>query len=343
MTQISRAPDVSERDRSQTDDIAGIREYLAGHPGAKAREAARDLGMSKTLVNHCLYGHPEEFEHEGYFWFVRGSDSMPRQAPVLSPPERSDPVLRKLRNLEGSVEYSVSEFEELLGSGAMCSPSPTAHTTEYEIWCGPRTGSLITCDSRSEYKMLRYLQEKDLALAVGGQCVNIPYETSFSTSRSYYPDIIVLTRSHHVAFIEVKSVTAMSCHRNIEKDNALSDYCVKHGFLYMTVDPARDFMSFEELRNMPVIPELVHIFEDLDAQRAAVMEESPAKPYLFFGQSDVDRWYASFGSGMTKTEFHLQVHSSIIRHGWYNRFNNGFCADSRPVLTDQEHNVTGWI
>ncbi len=319
--------------------------YLIDHPGSTAREIARYLGVEKTEVNSCLYKHPNDFGSVGISWFVR--NPVVSQEEMISQPqyEETDPVLLKLQNRDSAAEFSVSDFETLVGSNPMISPGSLIPSIEFEIWCGPWAGSQLSCDSNLEVKMLKYLQENDIVLAVGGQTVCVPYDTSFRSDIKYFPDIILLTRDCHIAFIEVKPAESMSYHKNLKKYEALADFCKRQGYAYMMIDPDNGFMTVEELKELPVIPELLQTFNCMEREKQSIHESHSEKPYLYFDKDDVKCWYNNFGRNrrnIRKKDFILQIHSLIINYGWYNLFWHGFRTYSRPVRIDRDHNVIGW-
>ena len=191
-------------------------------------------------------------------------------------------------------------------------------------------------------KLLNYLKEHDLVLDIAGQSLCIKYDSAFLNGKDYYPDIVFLTKDHHIAIIEVKASSAMDQHMNMEKCEALEDYCDRYGYEYMMVDPDNSFMTFEELRDMPVNSDLLDIFRIMEEIKEEI-ENDPKEPYLKFDDNDVKEWYKKYGTGMTKKQFLLQVHSLVAYYDWYNFFSNGFLAYSRPVLLGKEYEVLTWI
>lgn len=200
------------------------------------------------------------------------------------------------------------------------------------------SGNYIFCDSKSEVKMLEYLERNNLVLDIGGQMLDIKYDSPFREKITYYPDIVTLTSDNRIAIIEVKPITAMSCHRNIEKYKALSKYCKENGFIYAMIDPDEDFMTFEELKNIDICECIEYMFylyrEDIKSKK---------KKLIKFDDSNVNSWYEVCGVDCTKSEFRKQVHSMIISHDWYNLFTHGFMVYNRPVKLDYRHKVIDYI
>ena len=316
-----------------------VRNYLVAHPGSKAKTIAKEICVEKAVVNSFLYTNLHLYEiDDDYCWSVIGTHIPKKLVPSIP----TDPVLKKLQSQEYADVFTIDDFEHIADWTTMASPAPGAHKFEFEIWCGPRAGKQIICDSKSEVKLLEYLKEHDLVLDIAGQALRIPYATSFSKSKDYYPDIIVLTNDYHIAIIEVKASTAMDQHMNIEKYEALDDYCYQHGYEYMMIDPDNSFLTFEDLKSMPVNPDLLDIFLIMEEEKVTIVKD-PIAPYLTIDNDDVEQWYEEYGSGMTKKEFRLQVHSCIAYFDWYNFFDNGFRAYSRPVLLGKNHQVLSWI
>ena len=188
--------------------------------------------------------------------------------------------------------------------------------------------------------MCEYLRDNNLALEYGGQALNIVFDTPFQRGRNYYPDLAILTVNNRVAIIEVKPATHMDNFENVYKYRSLADYCEKNGYEYMMVDPSRDFMTYEELRDMKVCPGLLAFFEDWNQK-----PDTEDRPYKHFDDTDVEEWYVQFGQGYSRDDFRLQVHSLVIRFKWYNKPESSglFSAYNRPVVINHSGTVVKYI
>ena len=100
----------------------------------------------------------------------------------------------------------------------------------------------------------------------------------------------------------------------------------------MMLDPADDYKTLDEISEMGVLPELLEYFN---------RPNKGPMGYRHFTDSTVEKWYKDYGTGMTKKEFRLQIHSLIIYYDWYNLFSNGFNVYSCPVKLDNDFKVTG--
>ncbi len=287
-----------------------ILEVLLHHSeGIKARDIADILGIDKSLINSCLYSNQEIFERDDeYRWYAREDSD--------DDGKYDDPVLQKLNNVENAEYFSLDEFNSLADWGVCLSPGDVP-TKYYHV---TRTGNIINCDSKSELAMWEYLKEKELIVAGGGQKLRIPYETSFRSDLSYYPDMVVLTKLNHIAIIEVKAATAMDNHSNMEKYAGLEEYCYEHGYEFMMIDPINGFITYDELRDMRVVEGLCELFEVHDEDSC-----------FHFDKEDVAEWYEELGDGLTKKDFELMVHSCVIYFNWFNKFKNGFEVTNRPI------------
>ena len=183
---------------------ARVRLYLLTHEGqGKAKDIARELDYEKSEVNSFFYRHLDLFyQDEDYYWHVRGT---------TSGKTAEDAVLSKLLNKKHAKTFTEEEFENLSDWDQGYHPNTVNNTTSYETpW-----GNIIECESSSEVHMLEYLFDHDLLLACGGQALCVPYVNAFGTVKPYYPDIVALTKDHHIAIIEVKNIRAMSNHAQI--------------------------------------------------------------------------------------------------------------------------------
>ena len=289
--------------------------YLSRHPGTMAKDMASCFGVSRKEVNSVIYSNRDYYEQDSsYRWYLADT------------PLYVDDVLRKLNNVSDAKEFTEEEFEALANWSGGASHTGCISDEPYIFPNGDR----VYYSSKSEKLFLSYLEENDLVLRCGGQALCIQYDSVFVSGKSYYPDIVVLTKKHHIAIIEVKPSVSMSYHLNMEKYHALSQYCEQHGFEYMMIDPIDGFKTYDEIADMGVCSELLEYFE---------RPLRGSKKYWSFSDKDVNKWYADFGDGCTKKDFRLQVHSLIIYFNWYNLFDKGFNVFSCPVKLDNDYNV----
>lgn len=292
-----------------------IDSYLSKHPGSMAKDMASSFGVSRKEVNSVIYSDRDEYVQDSeYRWFLADT------------PAYIDDVLKKLNNISGAKEFTEGDFEALADWRRGVAHSGNTSIGNYIF----PNGDIVSCDSKYEKHLLKYLDDNDLVLRCGGQALCIQYDSEFVRGKSYYPDIVVLTKKHHIAIIEIKPSISMSYHLNMEKYRALADYCEQRGFEYMMIDPADGYRTYDEIAEMGVCPELLDYFKK---------PVSGTKRYRTFNNNDVERWYVKYGDGCTKKEFRLQVHSLIIYFNWYNLFDKGFNAFSCPVKLDNDYNV----
>ena len=257
--------------------------------------------------------------------------------------EKTDPILGKLQNRENARTFSQEYFDEELadwGDGISSSGKEpvTVHITE--------RGNKISCDSRDEAAVLEDLKKHHVVKDVRGQSLEISYKNAFNTWRPYHPDIAVLTHENKIAIIEVKSLTAMSYHVNMEKYKGLEAYCKEKGFMYGMIAlssqnvaspqnaqyTSQKYTSYEELRDMGMkcADEFRKIFEECDQAEECLWTTEP------FTKDQVNECYKAHGNELTKGSFELKVHSLILYHEWYNRFENGFFVYKVPVKFDDD-------
>lgn len=299
-----------------------VRRLLTNHPdGLTARQMATLLDESKSEINSFLYYDSDFSKDANNVWTISNSQSYCA----------TDPVLQKLNNYENAVFVSQEDFDNLCDWSVCCNHSDDARKIKYTT----KTGNIIFCDSKSEYLMLSYLEGNDLVIACGGQSLPIRYDSEFRTGRTYYPDIVALTKDNHIAMIEVKPLDAMSYHINLYKYTALQQYCEEHGYTYMMIDPDNEYMTFDDLRDMPMPTTLYFLSDDIrDTSKKRGVPD-------YFDVETVDKWYAEYGEGITKKKFYLMIHSLIINYGWHNKFKHGFSVYTEPVKIDNDFNVIG--
>jgi hypothetical protein len=276
---------------------------LSEHPeGIKASQISQIIGIEKKIISSFLTHKQDEYViNENWEW-------VPRVQPIMA----------KLNNRSGAKTFTSKQFNAL-AKWAVCKthgdkkPQGTYKT---------KTGNKIDYDSSYELAMFEYLEEHNLVKEMGGQNLCIEYSSAYREGLSYYPDIVALTNDNHIMIIEIKPASHMSRHTNMEKYEGLSEYCISRGYMYAMIDPSKDFMTYEELRDMPVTTELLELFEEL-------VEESDNR-IVCFDKYDVADWYESIDPGCTKKEFDLMVHSLIVYYGWYNKSKYDFEVTSEP-------------
>ena len=290
-------------------------EFLVKRPdGMKGRDIAKHLGYDKSEVNSCLYSNKDLFwQDDSYTWYLKEGKYKKKDE---EHDEYDDEVLSKLNNSEDAEYFTLEEFNELADWSECISPGDVNSNLYYET----QLGNVIECDSKNELILWEYLEDNDLIISGGGQQIPIEYKTRRGSEKNYYPDMVILTKHHHIAIIEVKPVNDMDYHINIAKYKALKQYCEERGYEYMMVDPENDFISFEELLDYPVIDDIIRIFEDNDGADS-----------FYFNQEDVSEWYKLYGIGYTKKEFELMVHSCVAYYDWFNQSKHGFDVNNKTV------------
>ena len=232
--------------------------------------------------------------------------------------EKTNKVLAKLKNRNKAKKFTLEEFNDLADWTYCDSFNDDGYV--YTL----SNGNQIECDSKSEVKLLDYLTSKKLAVAIGGQSLRIQYSSAFRSGLDYYPDIVILTKDMHIAIIEVKPVTAMSNHRNIEKYEALTDYCTEHGYEYMMVDPDHDYMTFDDMQKLHVPSDIVQRVDDY------LVNLIGSKGECLLEKDDIPILYEDFSDEYKKGDFELYLHALVIQKGWYNRFTHGFMVYEEP-------------
>lgn len=235
-------------------------------------------------------------------------------------------ILCKLKNCENAKPYTKEFFNNMADWSKSQSHSGTEAKYEYTL----KSGQTIYCDSRPERNMAKYLDDRDLFISLGSQAFCIKYDTEYSKDKDYFPDFVILTKDYHIAIIEVKALSAMSYHLNLEKYKALEKYCKEHGFEYMMIDPDYDYKTIDELMRIRVNKRLENAF--IKQGRKKPNEETLIDKEL------VSRWYEEYGKNVkNKTNFDLQVHSLLIQKKWYNTSQkNGIRAYRNPVFQSKK-------
>ncbi|MBR0414130.1 MAG: hypothetical protein IJI67_03555 [Clostridia bacterium] len=227
-------------------------------------------------------------------------------------------LLDKCENRKGLKNYSLEYFQRLSDWSHCC-----GHAEKRIGTYRTKSGNAFDYDSKTELKILKYLDRTDFVIAIGGQNFLIPYSTDFADNKKYYPDIVIYTSTHHIIFIEVKSIANMSYHLNLSKYEALKRFCKQKGYGYTMVDPDSNYTTIEELKNEP---------------KSFLLQNIIAENFFYsklkFNKQDVDEWYTRYRLQSlfeNREQYYNAIRAIIIRNNWYNRKEFGFEVTYKPV------------
>lgn len=286
--------------------------------GLKAREISAKLGVTRYAVNQFLYYDQTEYVVTAAYTWVKKGGTTTASKPAI------DPVLAKLNNQSKAKVFTSSYFKGLANWRVCTTHSDKKPKGTYKT----KTGNLIDYDSKPELQLLQYLEKNNLALEIGSQNLAVPYDTAFREGLDYYVDFVVLRNNGHIAFIEVKSIMAMSYHKNIEKYKGLKAYCEARGYEYMMVAPDHDYMTFDELAKLKIPAKLSNRI--MSYLRNLLGEEGE----VLLENSDVQVLYEEFENQFSsKKEFELYLHAFVIQKGWYNKYQNNFMVYEKPIYS----------
>ena len=116
-------------------------------------------------------------------------------------------------------------------------------------------GREIYCDSKLERRFLSYLFRTGFAADAKSEAVELKYDSASMTDKTYYPDFVVRLHDGRVAVIEMKNLSSIGYHLNIDKYEALAKWCGENGYVYGEI--AKDFgenryVSAAQLKAAPV-------------------------------------------------------------------------------------------
>lgn len=237
--------------------------------------------------------------------------------------EERDKVLIKLNNRQNAKTFTLQDFKSL----ADWDDCKSFNENGYYYYLS--NGRKLECDSKSEIKMLEYLEQNDLTLEIGAQELVIKYDTEFRSNQLYFPDIVILTKDKHIAIIEIKPLTAMSNHTNLEKYRALQAYCKNNGYEYVMIDPDNGYKTFDDLERMEIPQEIINRVDRYLKNLYGVEGE------CLLEKDDIPKLYNDFSDKYTKGVFKLYLHALVIQRGWFNRYKNGFMVYEEPCFYDE--------
>ncbi len=119
-------------------------------------------------------------------------------------------------------------------------------------------GYVYCADSAEEAIVLKKLIAHKAFIRLRGQSFAIPYRFG-GKDHEYYPDMVMLTNTGRIVFLEVKQVAQMNAKANQKKYAALKRYCERHGYLYLMCD--KRFNVYGRLDKRYVMPIVIKAIE----------------------------------------------------------------------------------
>lgn len=153
------------------------------------------------------------------------------------------------------VTISNEEFLQLTDWNIGHNVTPKTNVKTLDGWNFP-------ADSKEEVSIIKKLNKMQAYSVLRGQSYEIPYTTKDAKkAKKYYPDIVMLTKEHHVAIIEVKPLELMCNYYSLEKYKALKEYAKQNGYLYVMCD--RNFKTIENLVSKRIPHKIQKYFYDI--------------------------------------------------------------------------------
>ena len=117
---------------------------------------------------------------------------------------------------------------------------------------GKRT---IYCDSKLERRFLSYLFEKGFLVDAKSESVELYYSSSVADGKKYYPDFCMKLYDGTIAIVEMKNLSSMGYHLNVDKYETLKSFCNEKGYKFAEIakdNEANRYISAEEIKNLPI-------------------------------------------------------------------------------------------
>ncbi|MFB4285914.1 TnsA endonuclease N-terminal domain-containing protein [Nonomuraea sp. MTCD27] len=124
------------------------------------------------------------------------------------------------------------------------------------LWDSPKLSRKVAYESIAE---LRVIQTFDLADQIAWYCeqpVAIPYRFG-GEERTYYPDLLAMTKDQRCFLVEVKPHVEMATSINRAKAAAMFAYCAEHGWGHIVTDGARHMRQLADLTVDPTTVDLL--------------------------------------------------------------------------------------
>jgi len=117
----------------------------------------------------------------------------------------------------------------------------------------------LYCDSKLERRFISYLFKKGFITDAKAEALELEYSSEKMSGKRYFPDFAVKLYDGRVAIIEMKNLSSVGYHLNVDKYESLQNYCRENGFMYAEI--SKDFeenryVSAEQLKTRKVNEEL---------------------------------------------------------------------------------------
>lgn len=138
-------------------------------------------------------------------------------------------------------------------------------------------GRELYCDSKLEYRFLKYLYESGFIQDAKSECIELYYDSSEGEGKRYYPDFAIKLYDGRIALLEMKNLDVMGYHLNISKYNALQNYAKETGYLYAEIAKDYDknrYCSFEQIKDRDINEELrSYIYEQIEKNGVCTLDD----------------------------------------------------------------------
>ncbi len=167
-------------------------------------------------------------------------------------PERLSKV-QQLMQMEFSKPFSNVDLDTLFPDVDRTYESAAKNISTI-IWENGSKKRELYCDSKLERRFISYISSCGFIKDIKTQCVLLEYSSEKMDHKTYYPDFVLQTQDDKIIIVEMKNVTSMSYHLNIDKYNALKKYAAENDYGYAEIgkieEPYPRYISFEEIKNL---------------------------------------------------------------------------------------------
>lgn len=115
-------------------------------------------------------------------------------------------------------------------------------------------GRELYCDSALERRFLKLLFERGFITDALSESLELDYSSRRMSGKKYYPDFILKLHDGRIAVVEMKNLSSMGYHLNIDKYECLAAYCAENGYLYAEIakdDVTKKYVSAAQIKALP--------------------------------------------------------------------------------------------
>ncbi len=138
----------------------------------------------------------------------------------------------------------------------------------------------LYCDSKLERRFLSYLFKKGFIKDAKAEALELEYSSGAMSGKRYFPDFVLKLYDGRIAVTELKNLSSLGYHLNVDKYEALESFCRENGYLFAQIAKDYDenrYVSAAQIKQRKINTDLLQFINGKISQNgictAAELEE----------------------------------------------------------------------